>query len=92
MQVTNASEIIFTPDDAANWATFLNTTTGQRLIPKVAELAPRLLSKGDINELLINHGSVLGFSAAVQAILDLAVVKQAEQPMPDNFPALPYES
>lgn len=92
MQVINANEILFTPDDAANWALFLNTTTGQRLIPKVVEIAPRLLSKGDTNELLINHGSVLGFSGAVQALLDLSIAKEAPPPpRPDNFPELPYD-
>lgn len=91
MQIINASEILFTPDDVTNWAIFLNTATGQRLIPKAAEMAPRLLSKGDTNELLINHGAVLGFSGAVQAMLDLALVKQAPAPPPDNFPTLPYD-
>lgn len=91
MQVVNASEILFTPDDVTNWAIFLNSPTGQRLIPKITELAPRLLSKGDTNELMINHGAVLGFSSAVQALLDLSVVNQAERPMDDNFPPLPSE-
>ena len=91
MQITNASELLFTVDDVANWAVFLNSPTGQRLIPKIAELAPRLLSKGDTNELLINHGTVLGFSAAVQAMLDLATVKEPEFSPVDNFPPLPPE-
>lgn len=91
MSVINASELIFTPDDALNWSLFLNTPTGQRLIPKAAEMAPRLLSKGDTNELLINHGAVLGFSSAVQAMLDLAVPQKEEQPIQSNFPPLPPE-
>lgn len=91
MPITNASEILFTPDDVANWAIFLNTPTGQRLIPKVVELAPRLLSRGDTNEILIRNGELLGFQAAVQAMLDLANLNQTEQPRADNFPPLPPE-
>lgn len=92
MEVINASEILFTPDDIAIWALFLNSPTGKRLIPKIVELAPRLLSKGDTNEIMINHGTVLGFSAAVQGLLDLAVAKQAETPLVDLWPALPPEN
>lgn len=91
MEIINANEVLFTPDDVVNWSIFLNSPTGKRLIPKVVELAPRLLSKGDTNELLINHGTVLGFSAAVQILLDLAVAKQAEPVPVDNFPTLPYD-
>lgn len=92
MPIVNASEILFTPDDALNWTLFLNSPTGQRLIPKLTEAAPRLISRGDTNELLINHGAVLGFSHAVQVMLDLAAPKQEEQPPVENFPALPYEN
>lgn len=91
MEITDARDLLFTPDDAANWAAFLNTPTGQRLIPKIAELAPRLLAKGKTNTLLINHGTVLGFSAAVQALLDLSVAKQVEPLAVDNFQPLPHE-
>jgi hypothetical protein len=52
MEVINANEVLFTPDDVNNWVIFLNSPTGQRLIPKIAELAPRLLSKGDTNDLI----------------------------------------
>lgn len=92
MEVINASEILFTPDDIAIWASFLNTPTGKRLIPKAADSAPRLLSKGDTNELLINHGAVLGFAGAIQALLDLAVAKQAETEPADLWPELPPEN
>lgn len=88
MEVTNASELLFTPDDILSWATFLNSQAGRRLIPKAAESAPRLLAKGDTNEVLINHGAVLGFSAAIQALLDLAVAPQADPKSVDLFPNL----
>lgn len=92
MEVINASEILFTPDDIAIWATFLNSPTGKRLIPKISDLTPRLLSRGDTNELMINHGAVLGFSAAVQVMLDLSVAKKEETPPADFWPALPPEN
>lgn len=92
MPITNASDILFTPDDILNWSLFLNTPTGQRLIPKISELTPRLLPKGDTNELLINHGAVLGYAAAVQVMLDLATPKEEETPKEKtNFEPLPPE-
>lgn len=58
--------------DEQNLAAFLETPTGQRFIPKLLEDAPMLLQKGDINELLIRSGLVLGYQQVAQTILMLA--------------------
>lgn len=79
------------PEDATHWEAFLKTQSGARLIPRLAEAAPRLLPKGDTNEVLINHGTVLGFSLAVQALLDLSLQPEAETTPVDLFPPLPEE-
>lgn len=92
MELVNASELEFTSDDNLNWAAFLRTQTGQRLIPKLAESAPRLLAKGETNEILVANGALLGFQAAVQALLDLTSIPQAP-PQPINpYPPLDDDS
>lgn len=86
--IVNASELEFTSDDNANWAAFLRTQTGQRLLPKLAESAPRLLSGGGTNEILIASGTLLGFQQALQALLELQSVPQAPQRGVENYPDL----
>lgn len=90
--ITNASELEFTSDDNANWAAFLRTQTGQRILPKLVENAPRLLASGDTNAILIRNGELLGFTAAVQALLELQSVPQAPQRGTENYPALEDDS
>lgn len=89
MEVTNAS-LDWTPEDALNWEKFLHTQTGSRLIPKwVEQNAPPLLEKGDVNEILVRSGKLLGFQAAVKGLLELSVPPQAEEPKkPENYPSL----
>lgn len=88
MSIINASELEFTSDDNANWADFLRTQTGQRLLPKLAESAPRLLAGGGTNEILIASGALLGFQQALQAMLELQSVPQAPQRGTENYPSL----
>ena len=89
MEVTNAN-LEWTPDDTATLASFLNTPTGRRFVPKLAESAPRLLAAGDTNAILIRNGQLLGFQAAVQALLDLSVVVPQVTPATDygEYPPL----
>lgn len=88
MSIINASELEFTSDDNANWASFLRTQTGQRLLPKLAESAPRLLAGGGTNEILIASGMLLGFQQALQVLLELQSVPQAPQRGIENYPDL----
>ena len=92
MPILNASELEFTSDDNQNWSAFLRTQTGQRLLPKLAEAAPRLLAGGGTNEILIASGSLLGFQLALQAMLDLTVVPAAPQRTAEAYPPLDNDS
>lgn len=79
--------------DVDNWATFLRTQTGQRLIPKLAEAVPRLLDSGELNAILIRSGSVLGFQSAIQAALELSAMPEPQQSgIVDNYPDLEDDS
>lgn len=58
--------------DAQNLDTFLQSDTGRRLLPKVAESAPMLLEAGDSNAILIRNGKFKGFQEALNEIFYLA--------------------
>lgn len=62
---------------------FFKTQTGSRLLPKIIESCPALLSSGDTNAIMIRNGEVIGFQKAVQALLALTVV----EPAPENVKA-----
>lgn len=89
MEISNAT-LDWTSDDTLNLVAFLNTVTGKRLLPKLVESAPRLLAKGETNEILIRNGMLIGFQAAVQGVLDLTTVEQTKAPAPDygEYPPL----
>jgi hypothetical protein len=61
-------------NDIANWNSFLQTKTGKRLIPKIAEVIPELLGAGDVNAILIRSGEVRGFQEAIRQLLSLTHV------------------
>lgn len=92
MEITNASELEFSSDDTANWAAFLRTQTGQRLLPKLVESAPRLLSGGGTNEILVRNGELLGFQRAIQTLLELTIVPQVLAPPANAYPSLEDDS
>lgn len=58
-------------DDEFRWNAFLQTETGKRLIPKLAERLPTLLDGGDVNRVLIRSGETRGFQQAVAVLLEL---------------------
>lgn len=76
-------------EDRELLAQFLQTRTGQRLVPKVVESVPALLDGGNVNEILIRSGEVRGWQAALRTLLSLAVIeKQAPQePVNPSYPA-----
>ena len=70
-------EVVATPDkwtnlDAERLAGFLQTETGKRLLPSLAERVPTLLPKGDVNEILIRTGEVRGAQECLNNVLHLA--------------------
>lgn len=82
-----ASLLDWVANDEENWAKFLATETGKRLIPKLMERCPILLADGTINAVLIRSGEVRGFQAVAQAMFDLTQ-HTPERPAPaDNYPA-----
>ena len=60
------------PTDEENLAKFLDTDTGKRLLPKLADLAPDLLAAGDTNSILIRTGELRGYRDVMRTILTLA--------------------
>jgi hypothetical protein len=86
MEIT-INELEFTSEDVNAWRAFLQTRTGQRLLPKLLESAPVLIPGGETNRIMIRSGELLGFQAAVQGLLALAN-PLAEQKDASNFPDL----
>jgi len=84
--------LVWTADDEGKWAFFLSSPTGQRLLPKIVESAPLLLESGDSNAVLIRNGKLLGFQAAVKAMLDLSHSAPLPKREPDAFPSLTDDS
>lgn len=76
-----ASPLDWTFIDEENFAKFLDTETGKRLIPKLAEESPRLLAAGDTNAILIRAGEVRGIQSIIQTLILLA------HPAPKIIPA-----
>lgn len=71
MEITN-TPTEFTSDDSIALRTFLRTTAGERLIPKLAESLPALLAGGGLHEILIRSGEVRGAQEVIKNIIALA--------------------
>lgn len=91
MEITN-KPLEWTSEDKVNLAHFLNTQTGSRLLPKVAEMIPVLLETGDTNSILIRSGKVLGAQEAIRVILELSTPEPAPATSEDPYPALNDDS
>jgi hypothetical protein len=68
----HASENEWIHTDSENWAAFLETGTGKRLIPEVVRAFPELLASGDVNAILIRSGEVRAYQRIVDLLLTLA--------------------
>lgn len=85
-----AGELEWTSVDAENFAKFLSSPTGLRIIPALAQNRPALLRKGDTNEICIRSGELIGYQSAIENLFSLAhppaeAPKQAsEYPDPAN--------
>ena len=91
MEITN--ELLpWSSDDEAHWNSFLLTETGKRLIPKLAEKAPALLSGGPTNEILIRTGALMGFQLAVASMLELTHSPPLPTKEPEAYPPLDDDS
>jgi hypothetical protein len=74
-------------DDTIVFRNFLTQTpTGKKLIPKMLESTPALLSGGDTNAICIRNGEVRGVNIIARALLHLAFPPPAPQVRDDNYP------
>lgn len=88
MEITNDS-LPWSSVDEAHWNGFLQTETGRRLIPKVAERAPELLDGADVNKTLVRNGELRGFQEAIRALISLThSVPEATTAQTENYPPL----
>lgn len=88
MEITTDS-LPWDSDDIAVWQTFLNSRTGQRLIPKILESTPELLGAADTNAILIRSGEVRGYQEFARTMLGLAATpKQVTSETESNYPSL----
>ena len=87
MEIT-VTPVEWTSDDVANFRSFLNTQTGARLLPKVAEGFPPLMGEGDTNKILIRSGEVRGMMEVIKSILMLASPVPEIKNTDNNFPDL----
>jgi hypothetical protein len=74
--------------DSDNFSKFLDTETGKRLLPKLANAAPALFEGGDTNKILIRSGELRGVRIILQEILDLAHPPPPPPAREDNHPDL----
>jgi hypothetical protein len=70
-----AGPLDWTSNDEQNLSRFLDTNTGKRLIPRLAEMAPILLGKGETNEVLIRMGE---FKGRQETLRDLLILSHAQ--------------
>jgi hypothetical protein len=87
MPVTNASPE-WTSEDMEIFRAFLNTQTGSRLIPSLAEKTPMPLETGDLHALLIRSGKFLGFKEALTELLTLAFPAPEVKNTAGEYPSL----
>ena len=87
MEIVNDG-LEFDSEDQALLRQFLGSRAGQRLLPKLLEHAPQLLSGGGINEILIRTGEVRGWQEAAKHLLLLAYPPALPKPETPAYPAL----
>lgn len=68
----------WTSTEASVWREFLNTDTGKKLLRFLAEEAPSLLRKGDVNEILIRSGEVANHHDVLAALIDLTGTNEVQ--------------
>lgn len=78
----------WTSVDSENLSKFLDTDTGKRLLPKIAEAAPLLHDGGEVNRILIRTGELRGFQTVLREILSLAHPAPPVQQSNGEYPNL----
>jgi len=67
---------------------FLESRTGSKLLPKLAEAAPTLFESGDTNKLLIRNGALLGYQMALRELQILAYPPPEPKKETTDYPNL----
>lgn len=79
----------WTQNDEEQLLKFLESAVGQRLIPRLADMAPPLLEEGDTNKILIRAGKLRGYQ---EALLNLIALSHSTKETPATevvaYPAL----
>lgn len=87
MEITTES-LPWDSENVALLRAFLLTPTGQRLVPKLVESVPALLTGGDTNAICVRSGEVRGYQEVVKALL-LLTAELPEAPKSEtNYPPL----
>jgi hypothetical protein len=81
-----AGELDWTSTDEQNLLIFLGTPTGKRFIPRLAELAPVLLSEGETNKLLLRMGE---FKGRQETLRDIFALSQSQPRQARSVPGYP---
>lgn len=71
MEIT-ATPAAWNSDDTAALRAFLETNTGKRLVPRIADDVPPLFESGETNAILIRTGKVAGVQHAITSLLSFA--------------------
>jgi len=82
-----AKESEWLATDAERWAAFLETETGKRLLPNLAQNMPSLLAGGDVNAILIRSGEVKAYQGVIEALILLAHPPAPPAPSVSEYPA-----
>lgn len=87
MSVTREA-LDWSSEDVEHFRAFLESKTGTRLVPKLAEHAPLLLGGGEANDIITRAGELRGFQSALHALLSLTEIPPTPQTTSDLFPSL----
>jgi hypothetical protein len=79
-------------ENVALFRAFLQTPTGQRLVPKLVEGTPGLLPGGDTNSICVRSGEVRGYHEVIKTLLSLAVDLPEAPKSETNYPPLEDDS
>lgn len=80
-------------DDVITFRNFIeNTSTGKKILSRMLESTPPLLSGGETNEIMIRNGEVRGVQIIANAFLQLASPLPEVTQDVDNYPPLEDDS
>ena len=87
-----SDELIWTQEDEALLRQFLNSNTGHKFLPKLAEAAPVLLDGGHANKTLVRNGELRGYQSALREIILLSQPPPSELKEIRAYPDLTDDS